>query len=194
MRAVLAATVLLLITSPAAAEPLSEALELLKSQGFSGQVVAADNERVLFDRTVGMTVTPKRWIWGSVSKQVTAVLIMSEVDQGTLDLDDTIQARLPTFRDPQGGRATVRQLLQHTSGLANPYAGVAEGQTPAFFLSDPRTSAVLPMRLVSAPGRQLPSQAASLTTTATLSSPAPFWNELPSARSQTCLPNASPAL
>jgi CubicO group peptidase (beta-lactamase class C family) len=122
------------MTSPAAAQPLSEAIEALKSQGFSGQVVAADSERVLIDRTVGMAATPKQWIWGSVSKQVTAALIMSEVDRGTLDLDDTVRARLPTFRDPQGGKATVRQLLQHTSGLANPYAGVAEGQTPAFFL------------------------------------------------------------
>lgn len=135
MRAVLIATTLLLTVEPAAAaEPLSEALEALRVTGFSGQIVAADSQRVLFDRTVGMADTPKQWIWGSVSKQVTAVLIMSEVDRGTLTLDDTVGARLPGFRDPQGRKATVRQLLQHTSGLANPYAAMAEGQTPAFFL------------------------------------------------------------
>jgi CubicO group peptidase (beta-lactamase class C family) len=134
MRAVLAATALLVTTSPAAAEPLSEALEVLKSQGFAGQIVSANSDRVLFDQTVGLAATPKNWIWGSVSKQVTAVLIMSEVDRGTLTLDDTVGAKLTGFRDPQGAKATVRQLLQHTSGLANPYAEVAEGQTPAFFL------------------------------------------------------------
>ena len=102
MRAVLIATALLLTSGPAAAaEPLSEALEALQSRGFSGQIVAAVGARVLFDRTVGMSGTPKQWIWGSVSKQVTAVLILSEVDRGTLTLDDTIGARLPGFRDPR---------------------------------------------------------------------------------------------
>lgn len=134
MRAASIATALLLVTYPAAAKPLSETLEALSANGFSGQVVAADNQRVLFDRTVGMKDTPERWIWGSVSKQVTAALVMIEVDRGSIRLDDTVQVRLPDFRDPQGGKATVRQLLQHTSGLANPYAGVADGQTPAFFL------------------------------------------------------------
>lgn len=134
MRAVMMATAMFLMSWPAAAEPLSKTLIALSSKGFSGQVVAGNEHRVLFDRTVGMTKTPKRWIWGSVSKQVTAALVMSEVDRGTLTLDDRVEGKLPGFRDPQGGQATVRQLMQHTSGLANPFAGVAEGQTPLFFL------------------------------------------------------------
>jgi CubicO group peptidase (beta-lactamase class C family) len=133
LAAALAATGL---PSAASAEPaaLDAAVTALNSSGFSGQVMAGDADRILFDRTVGLAAAPDRWIWGSVSKQVTAALVMAEVDRGTLSLDDSVGARLPEFRDPQGRRATIRQLLQHTSGLANPNAGTPDGAIPPFYL------------------------------------------------------------
>ncbi|WP_189115692.1 serine hydrolase domain-containing protein [Pilimelia terevasa] len=59
---------------------------------------------------------------GSVTKTFTAVLVMQCRDDGLLELDDTLDAHLPV---PAHGRATVRQLLSHTSGLQRePYGDV----------------------------------------------------------------------
>jgi D-alanyl-D-alanine carboxypeptidase len=51
----------------------------------------------------------------SVSKAWTAALILRLVADGKLGLDDTVQRWLPGL--PAGDRITVRQLLNHTSGL-----------------------------------------------------------------------------
>jgi CubicO group peptidase (beta-lactamase class C family) len=55
-----------------------------------------------------------------VTKQVTAVLVMQQVEVGTLALDGTIRSYLPGFAGTSGDRVTLRQLLQHQSGLPNP--------------------------------------------------------------------------
>ncbi len=56
----------------------------------------------------------------SVSKLFTALAILKLVDEGKLDLDDNLQTLLPEFPDPdQGHRITLRQLLNHTSGLSD---------------------------------------------------------------------------
>jgi len=55
----------------------------------------------------------------SMTKTFTAVAILQLVEQGKLGLDDKIDRYLPD--NPYGGHhITVRQLLDHTSGLPNP--------------------------------------------------------------------------
>ncbi len=51
----------------------------------------------------------------SVSKTYTAAVVLALADEGALDLDARVSALLPDVRI--GGKATVRQLLDHTSGL-----------------------------------------------------------------------------
>jgi len=53
----------------------------------------------------------------SVSKTYTAALILALADEGKLDLDARVSKVLPKIRFT--GRATVRQLLNHTSGLSD---------------------------------------------------------------------------
>ena len=53
----------------------------------------------------------------SVSKTYTAALILALADEGKLDLDTRVSKVLPKIRFT--GRATVRQLLNHTSGLSD---------------------------------------------------------------------------
>lgn len=53
---------------------------------------------------------------GSVTKQFTAAAIMRLKEQGKLSLDDTLQKFFPNY-PAQGNRVTVRQLLNHTSGI-----------------------------------------------------------------------------
>ena len=54
---------------------------------------------------------------GSVSKLYTAALILRLAEEGMLSLDDPVSRFVPDM--PDGDRITVRQLLNHTSGLAN---------------------------------------------------------------------------
>ena len=55
---------------------------------------------------------------GSVSKSIVAACILHMVENGELDLEDQVGQFLPpiTYVNPQ---ATIRQLLQHTSGIFN---------------------------------------------------------------------------
>jgi CubicO group peptidase (beta-lactamase class C family) len=117
----------------AQAHPMEDAVKSAAQVGFTGQIVVADQSSVIIDRTVGLQRAPRHWIWGSVSKQITAALVMREVDNGTLRLEDQISKHLPDFANAEGRQVTIRQLLQHTSGLANPDVGTKANQVPAFY-------------------------------------------------------------
>ncbi|WP_429910626.1 serine hydrolase domain-containing protein [Glycocaulis sp.] len=54
---------------------------------------------------------------GSVTKQFTAAAILLLAEDGRLSLDDTLNQYFPDF--PRSDEVTVRQLLQHTSGISN---------------------------------------------------------------------------
>ncbi|MBM2620266.1 beta-lactamase family protein [Actinoplanes sp. LDG1-06] len=59
---------------------------------------------------------------GSNTKTFTSVVVLQLVGEGKLSLDDTVERRLPGVvkgNGNDGRRITVRQLLQHTSGLFN---------------------------------------------------------------------------
>ena len=58
---------------------------------------------------------------GSITKTFVAVVVLQLVAENRLGLGDTVERWLPGLV-PDGGRITVRQLLAHTSGLAD-YAG-----------------------------------------------------------------------
>lgn len=54
---------------------------------------------------------------GSTTKLFTAVALLRLVDQGKLSLDDHLSKFIPDF--PRGDEVTLRQLLNHTAGIAN---------------------------------------------------------------------------
>src|SRR5215470_15084645 len=70
----------------------------------------------------------------SVSKQFTAASILLLERQGKLRLDDDIRKyvpELPGYSSPGGGKITILQLLNHTSGLRDygnlfPLAGIVD--------------------------------------------------------------------
>lgn len=62
--------------------------------------------------------------YASITKQFTAAAILKLVDQGKVALDDPLTKYLPDYPGP-GGAATVRQLLNHTSGIM-PYTQIPE--------------------------------------------------------------------
>jgi CubicO group peptidase (beta-lactamase class C family) len=68
----------------------------------------------------GRAVTPQTpFIIGSLSKSFTALAIMQLAQRGTLDLDSRVTRYLPwfTLSEPASRNITLRQLLNHTSGI-----------------------------------------------------------------------------
>jgi CubicO group peptidase (beta-lactamase class C family) len=71
---------------------------------------------------------------GSIGKIFTTTLIMQLVDAGRLSLDDPVVAHLPDFRllDNTAARAiTVRQLLNHTSGIDGDFFPTDDPEGPS---------------------------------------------------------------
>jgi D-alanyl-D-alanine carboxypeptidase len=65
----------------------------------------------------GAPVDPSTpWIIGSATKTFVAVVVLQLAQEGKLDLDATVEPFFPEL--PGAARITVRQLLQHTSGVA----------------------------------------------------------------------------
>ena len=56
---------------------------------------------------------------GSVSKQFTAVLLLKQVERGTLALTDSIGHYLTSGLRPEWRPLTIEQLLNHTAGMQN---------------------------------------------------------------------------
>ncbi|MFW6093999.1 MAG: serine hydrolase domain-containing protein [Pseudomonadota bacterium] len=101
---------------------------LAESERFSGGVLAAHGERVLFRNAYGnaskefsVPNSPDtRFVLGSINKMFTATAVLQLVEQGRLDLDATVARHLPgVLAGDVAGRMTLLQLLTHTSGLGD---------------------------------------------------------------------------
>lgn len=75
----------------------------------------ATTERVLYRRSYGHHTSETVEYIASSGKWLAAATIMALVDDGVLSLEDTASKWLPEFTDAKG-RATLRQMLAHTSG------------------------------------------------------------------------------
>lgn len=76
---------------------------------------------------------------GSVTKQFTAAAVLLLVQDGKLSLDDRLSTFFPGIQNAD--RIRVRQLLDHTSGLANYTA--KKGRTPNDFRADLTTEGMI---------------------------------------------------
>lgn len=98
--------------------------DYVRNELFSGTVLVARNGKPLFrkgfgaaNREWGIANTPDtRFRIGSVSKQFTAAAIMRLVDERKLLLDDAVGKHVRDL-PPAWQKVSIRQLLQHTSGI-----------------------------------------------------------------------------
>lgn len=112
--------------SPALAGMLDQLAEsALKSTNSPGVVIAVSlpgqgnytTARGLANSAQGIPMTPnEQFRIASLSKMFVAVVVLQLVQEGTLTLDQTVEQWLPGMV-PNGKRITIRQLLNHTSGL-----------------------------------------------------------------------------
>ncbi len=92
---------------------------------FQGVALVAEGGRVVYQRAFGPAnmewgvpnTTTTRFHIGSVTKPLTAVLVLQALERGELRLDAPVSTYLPDYPKPAGDRITVRHLLSHTSGL-----------------------------------------------------------------------------
>lgn len=92
---------------------------------FHGSISIANHGAVIYENSMGFanyqwdvpnTIDTKFRI-GSITKQFTGLLVMQQVEEGTLALDDTISDHLSYYRSDTADRVTISQLLNHTSGI-----------------------------------------------------------------------------
>ncbi|MFZ6769992.1 serine hydrolase domain-containing protein [Undibacterium sp. Di26W] len=115
------------IAAPAGNIPsLEVAVKNLKNSGFQGIVFAARGDKILLEKSLGAVKDSKQTFrFASITKQMTALLVMQEVEAGKLQLDQPLGTYWPDYPNPQARAATLRQLLTHYSGLYNDMANPA---------------------------------------------------------------------
>jgi D-alanyl-D-alanine carboxypeptidase len=110
----------------APSEQLQSALNNLVERGAPGAIAYSRHGTRVSTATSGVSdlktrvpiSTRDRFRGGSTTKSFTATVILQLVAEGRLRLDDTLESWLPG-RIPRGAEISVRQLLSHTSGIAN---------------------------------------------------------------------------
>jgi CubicO group peptidase (beta-lactamase class C family) len=103
---------------------IEKILERYKPSNPGAQLAISRNGKVIFSKAWGMadmehgvaltTTSPTEA--GSVSKQFTAAAILLLEQQGKLSLNDDVRKYAPELKD-YGTPITLRQMMQHTSGL-----------------------------------------------------------------------------
>ena len=109
-------------------DKLSEIMETYhKYNMFDGAVLVAENGKIIYKDAFGLAnrewnipnATDTKFMIGSVSKPITATLMLILVQKGLVSLDKTIEDYLPEFKDKPAAKVTIKQLLSHTSGMPN---------------------------------------------------------------------------
>ncbi len=94
---------------------------------FDGAVLVAENGKVIYKEAFGLANrewnisirADTKFMIGSVSKPLTATLMLIQVQKGLISLDKTIEDYLPEFKNKPAAKITIRQLLGHKSGMPN---------------------------------------------------------------------------
>jgi D-alanyl-D-alanine carboxypeptidase len=110
----------------AAPPALTQALDRLVADGVPGAIAIERHDGKEWDAASGVadlaTQEPisagDRYRVGSITKGFVSTVVLQLVGEGRLSLDDTVERWLPGVV-PNGAAITVRELMNHTSGLAD---------------------------------------------------------------------------
>jgi D-alanyl-D-alanine carboxypeptidase len=94
---------------------------------FNGIILVSQNNKVVYSSVKGFAnletkiplVIDNQFIIGSISKQMTAVVVLREVDKGRINLNVPVKKYLPNMPQTWLDSITVHQLLNHTSGVTD---------------------------------------------------------------------------
>ena len=99
----------------------------IDQQHFEGTILIADQGQPVYQRSYGLAErSEKRAIENqtifsiaSITKMLTAIIVLQLIEDGKLTLDDHLQGLLPEFKIPNAQQITIHHLLLHISGLPN---------------------------------------------------------------------------
>jgi len=115
-------------TDDARAAALGAYLDALVARDlFSGTVLLARGGKPLFFKSYGMAnkewsvpnTNDTKYNVGSINKFFTTMALRQLHDAGKLDYDKTLRTYLPDYPSPAADRITVKQLIEHRSGLGD---------------------------------------------------------------------------
>ncbi|WP_268224058.1 serine hydrolase domain-containing protein [Sinomicrobium oceani] len=97
--------------------------EKYKAHAPGGVFLVSRNGKTIYNKAFGLSDielgTPMKtdnvFELGSITKQFTAISVLMLVDNGKLELDDTVSSYVPDY--PNGEQITIHHLLTHTSGI-----------------------------------------------------------------------------
>lgn len=106
---------------------------LIDGNGFNGVILITKDTDTIYFRAFGYsdlenktkTKLYDQFVIGSISKQITAVLVLREYEKGNLALQDKIGKYLPNIKQSWTNEIDIHQLLTHTHGITSVDAPLA---------------------------------------------------------------------
>lgn len=96
---------------------------LEQNNKFLGSIAVAENGKIIYTKSVGFSDVENqikasndtKYRIGSISKTFTSVLVFKAVEEGKLNLDQTINKWFPNIKNSE--KITIANLLNHRSGI-----------------------------------------------------------------------------
>ena len=115
------------------AELSSKIDSLIDLHGLNGVILVSSGLVDIYSKAVGFSDIEAhtkmdvndQFVIGSISKQITATLILREYEKGKIGLNDSIDQYLPELPQTWATQITIHQLLTHTHGIVDLNAPLA---------------------------------------------------------------------
>lgn len=112
-------------STPAYLTKIDSLLQKSQIKAFSGVVLIARNNHTEYLTTTGFSNIANKeklnkdnqFVIGSISKQITAVMVLQAYERNELKLHEVISTYLPKLTQPWADTVTVHHLLTHTHGI-----------------------------------------------------------------------------
>ncbi len=94
---------------------------------FNGTILVKKGEKIVYKNAFGIAnrewnidnTIDSKFLIGSIGKSITAFMTLILVNDGLIDLNATINDYIPDYSGPAKNKATIHQMLTHTSGIPN---------------------------------------------------------------------------
>ncbi|MGF2411313.1 serine hydrolase domain-containing protein [Ferruginibacter sp.] len=132
------------------------------TKGFSGSVLVAHKGKIIFSKNIGLanrqdkiSISPvSKFKICSITKTFTATIILQLMEEGKLDLNQTIGSYLPGYNGEARDKVALHQLLTYSSGIEN----ADQGSEAMYVLQMPVDTIIARYcsgKLVTVPGKQM---------------------------------------
>ncbi|MEZ4830060.1 MAG: serine hydrolase domain-containing protein [Bacteroidia bacterium] len=100
---------------------------IISGQKFNGVILVSADSMDIYSKAIGFSDLENetklevnhQFVIGSISKQITAVLVLREYEKGNLELDNSIGKYLTQIDQPWTKEVTTHHLLTHTHGIVD---------------------------------------------------------------------------